>query len=96
MYRRSPLGNPLVWLVACLVLPEVVKRCKPLAKTLGDVMVKAGESFQKAAAEPEKASVAEKPASEAAPAEPEPATPPAAKHKKSKAEPADGDPAAEV
>lgn len=90
MYRRSPLGNPLLWVVACLVLPEVVKKCKPLAKVVGDTLVNAGEAFRKAAKDPDKAepsaeAVPEPIAEQAHEAEPETGKP----HKKPKASPSE-------
>jgi hypothetical protein len=48
MYRRSPLGSPLFWVVAAFVVPEVVKKCKPMAKVVGDALVNAGEAFRRA------------------------------------------------
>ena len=54
MRGRSPLGNPLLWIVAAFVLPEVVKKCKPFAKAVGDTLVSAGEAFRRASEEPVK------------------------------------------
>jgi|GEM_PF-4181185 len=58
MRPRGPLiPGPLgLLLVAVIVVPEVIKHCKPLAKSVGDFLVKAGEEINKMAdkdAEPE-------------------------------------------
>jgi hypothetical protein len=58
MRGRSPLGNPLLWIVAAFVLPEVVKKCKPFAKVVGDTLVSAGEAFRKASEETPKTEAA--------------------------------------
>jgi hypothetical protein len=49
MRGRSPLGSPLFWVVVAIALPEIVKKCKPMAKVVGDAFTYAGEVFHKAA-----------------------------------------------
>jgi hypothetical protein len=79
MRSRSPLFNPVLWIVAVFVLPEVVKKCKPFAKIVGDTLVSAGGVFLKAAeappAEAAPAEAAPAAAAPAAPSEVEPAEP---------------------
>ena len=77
MRGRSPFGNPLLWIVAAFVLPEVVKKCKPFAKVVGDTLVGAGEVFRKAAEETPKQEAAPANAENPASAEVAPESAPA-------------------
>jgi hypothetical protein len=49
--RRGPFnpGPIALLLVAAVAVPEFLKHCKPLAKSIGDFLVKAGEDLQKVA-----------------------------------------------
>jgi len=51
MRSRGPFnpGPVALLLVAAVALPELLKQCKPLAKTVGDFLVKVGEEVQKMA-----------------------------------------------
>lgn len=43
---RSLRGNgPLLLLVAVVAGPELLKKCKPLGRVIGDVLIKAGETI---------------------------------------------------
>lgn len=51
MRSRGPFnpGPVALLLVAAVALPELLKQCKPLAKSVGDFLVKVGEEVQKMA-----------------------------------------------
>jgi hypothetical protein len=46
-----PSGNAGLFLLAIALAPLVLKKCKPVAKALGENLVKAGEAVQKMAAQ---------------------------------------------
>ena len=47
--RRSPSSpHPIaILLIAIVAVPELLKRCKPFARTLGDVLQKAGKEIHR-------------------------------------------------
>lgn len=51
MRPRGPLppGPALLLAVAIVAIPEVLRRCKPISKAVGDFLVKAGEEVHKLA-----------------------------------------------
>jgi protein TonB len=65
-----PTGPVALFLVAVVAIPEILRHCKPLAKSLGDLLVKAGNEINRLAdaeeattpAPPAEAPVAEAPA----------------------------------
>jgi len=47
---RGPLGpGALLLFAAMVVIPEVLRQCKPFAKTVGETVVKLGEGIQRLA-----------------------------------------------
>lgn len=48
------LARTTVVVGAAVAIPYVLKRCKPVAKNLGDTLVKIGEDLRKSADEPAK------------------------------------------
>ncbi|MCC6351825.1 MAG: hypothetical protein IT202_04875, partial [Fimbriimonadaceae bacterium] len=61
------LARTTVIVGAAVAIPYVLKRCKPVAKNLGDTLVKIGEDLRKSSDEPASESRTAAPKAETAP-----------------------------
>ena len=47
----------MLWIVAAFVVPEIVKKLKPMAKVVGEVLVNTGESLKRSAEQKDECAV---------------------------------------